>query len=53
MYCIFMKNSSLQNRISEFMPKKFYEIDSSLKHSNKTHFCFQKTYFLNARVNAS
>ncbi len=28
-YGIFMKRSSLQNRVSKFMPKKFYEIHPS------------------------
>ncbi len=29
-YGIFMKRSSLQNRLSKFTPKKFYEIDPRL-----------------------
>jgi hypothetical protein len=34
-----MKRFSLQNRVSKFMPKKFYEIDPWPYFSYKCHFC--------------
>jgi hypothetical protein len=42
-YCIFMKRSSLQNRVSKFTPKKFYEIDPWSQ-------CYKAFYGRNLRI---
>ncbi len=41
-----MKRSSLQNRVSKFMPKKFYEIDPNCKCelANGTACLFELSY---------